>query len=454
VAALALDLGRLYVLRTEMQNAVDAAALAAAAELNAESDAIERARLAGKGLLESDSHFSNVKELLGIGLDETTEIKFEFFCAIGNKFEQNIENLATICTGEADPADSNKLIVPTDADDDQAHYVRITLNPILSDDGGARYGIDLFFIPILNALGIDTLRHIDLKATALAGRHFYNCRYPPVMLCDPLEGMGGMEKNLEPGQQILLKTQTGTWAPGIFAFLDLDLFTGGGAGDAMVAMADETDLGCTPPEVLPEPGGMTNKTAAGVNTRFDEYRFGLTPSDFKPAPNITNYGGYDDVAQSGIGDDGKRRWRDSRFDIDFKDLDLSNPLNRIGDGDWDRVDYFNTNHPTGARPSDWATTITRKQVYDWEISSGNIPFQPTHTAGIPERRVIHVAVLSCNALGVGPGEIFPIVDPDGFAKLFITERVEDPPDTNILVEYVGWATERDEDYHVVVQLYE
>ncbi|HEX9802686.1 MAG TPA: pilus assembly protein TadG-related protein, partial [Gammaproteobacteria bacterium] len=194
IAALALDLGRLYVLRTEMQNAVDAAALAAAAELNAQEGALTRAEAAGRGLIQSDSHFAAAddKALLGEGDD----IGFEFFTSIAPK---------TPTTNYAD-----------------AHYVRVTLDPALDEDGeSGRYGIDLFFLPVLNVLNIPTQRFVELTASALAGRHFYMCNYPPMMICDPLEAEGGLKENMDAGQQIVLKKQGGgsTWGIGMFGFL-------------------------------------------------------------------------------------------------------------------------------------------------------------------------------------------------------------------------------------------
>ena len=59
IAAFSLDLGRLYVLQTEMQNAVDAAVLSAAVELDGESGALDRARTAAnQEMLNHLAHFS------------------------------------------------------------------------------------------------------------------------------------------------------------------------------------------------------------------------------------------------------------------------------------------------------------------------------------------------------------------------------------------------------------
>jgi hypothetical protein len=275
IAALALDLGRLYVLRTEMQNAVDAAALAAAAELNAQEGALTRAEAAGRGLIQSDSHFAAAddKALLGEGDD----IGFEFFTSIAPK---------TPTTNYAD-----------------AHYVRVTLDPALDEDGeSGRYGIDLFFLPVLNVLNIPTQRFVELTASALAGRHFYMCNYPPMMICDPLEAEGGLKENMDAGQQIVLKKQGGgsTWGIGMFGFLyPVDPETGEflpGSSELGPYLADESKMGCTPPVVKTSTGNVANLSNAW-NTRFDIYdknpfNYPTAYQDYPPATNITDYGGY------------------------------------------------------------------------------------------------------------------------------------------------------------------
>src|SRR5687768_1873579 len=57
-AALVIDGGRLFTLNTEMQSAADALALAAAAELDGNADARERATNAMDDLIENDQRFA------------------------------------------------------------------------------------------------------------------------------------------------------------------------------------------------------------------------------------------------------------------------------------------------------------------------------------------------------------------------------------------------------------
>ncbi len=65
-----------------------------------------------------------------------------------------------------------------------------------------------------------------------------------------------------------------------------------------------------------------------------------------------------------------------------------------------------------------------------------------------------MAVLSCEALELHGSDTLPVVEPDGFAKLFITKKATDTPNLQIWTEFMGWASQSDQDYHVVVQLYE
>jgi hypothetical protein len=442
IAALALDLGRLYVLRTEMQNAVDAAALAAAAELNAQEGALTRAEAAGRGLIQSDSHFAAAddKALLGEGDD----IGFEFFTSIAPK---------TPTTNYAD-----------------AHYVRVTLDPALDEDGeSGRYGIDLFFLPVLNVLNIPTQRFVELTASALAGRHFYMCNYPPMMICDPLEAEGGLKENMDAGQQIVLKKQGGgsTWGIGMFGFLyPVDPETGEflpGSSELGPYLADESKMGCTPPVVKTSTGNVANLSNAW-NTRFDIYdknpfNYPTAYQDYPPATNITDYGGYynpsntNQCAPAGYCESNPTEpmcWRDSALRCIPDDAP---PY--VGDGQWERDGYWQAKYGT---PLPFGLAgATRHDIYEYEINNNfgfEKPVLAHQSVASAERRVMFVAVLSCEALGVKPNDVINVGEPDGFAKFFITERSAGSPANNFFVEYMGWAEERDEDFHVVIQLYE
>ena len=460
VAALALDLGRLYVLKSEMQNAADAAALAGAAELNAEDDAIERAEAAARGLLQHDSHFAKVKALLGSDVD----ITITFYCSIGGE-----QDNGAACPGDADETDSNKILLSSMQNDVEAHYIRVTLDPEANNED--RYGIDLYFLPVLSVLGIDTSNTAVTTATALAGRHFYFCNYPPLMLCDPFEHSGGFRNNVSAGDQVLVKLQGGPnakWSPGMFGFLDPYISPSGGASQLAPFLGNEGNMDCTPALVMPETGQMAVPMTSAMNTRFDEY--GHPPFnkpdayiDYPPATNITDYGGYYDsgnlntcpplnYCDTAANTLQPVCWRDSA-------LRCPGGETRIGDGDWSREGYWEAKYGTAVPPPGIAG-MSRYDMYMHEIKSGTLldydkPIEAHQGAALPGRRTIFVAVLSCDALGVEPNKVFPVVEPEnGFAKLFITERSAGTSANNFFVEFMDWASEDDANYRVTVQLYE
>ena len=462
IGSLVLDLGRLLVLRTEMQNAVDAAALAAAAELDTQDDAIERAMNAARDSIEHSSTFARNNQILGkgVGMTSLPDGAFEFFCAIGQPADAT-----GACSGSASAGDANKILVNPSNASPEAHYVRVTLDNSITNVDENLFIVDLIFFPLLRMLGEDigTIDAISLNASALAGRDFYACDYPPMAVCDPFEASGSNfrdEMASEIGSQIILKDQGphGSWVGGNFGFLqqvysdDGKCVYGGVENKLACQLADESDLGCSPPLVTTKTGGNTNKTKDGLNTRFDLYGPTLPHTSdpqnvvWPPAPSITRFG------------------RDRGWDAS----------GRFGNGDWnfnDTADYNNSYmkhwydlgvittigdlHP--AMDSDWATSPpSRWELYNWEISTGHIHTPPVSAPRpSPERRMFFIAMLSCNQLGISGHEVdVPIKSPDGFAKIFITEHVNNPPNADIYGEYLGWGTETDGQIHVDIKLYE
>lgn len=440
IAALVLDVGRVLALRAEMQNAVDAAALAGAVELNGQDGARLRARAAARNALLHDSRYARISELLGDA--SLPDEAFDFFCVIGSRDDVNPGevNMAEYC-----PAGSLGDGYYGVAADRDAHYIRVRLDPELAEAG--RFTVDLIFLPVLRVLGIEPATFVSLNAMATAGRHFYACNYPPMMLCDPFEGTGThLKYALVPGQAIVLRDQGGagaSWAPGNFGFLQ-PRGSGPGAPDLAKYLASADDMGCTPPTITTSPGETAQKTKAAINTRFDEYPPPLpNPGGgvqaweaWPPAPNIVDYPS------------------DSTWQV------IAGMTDRFGNGDWDFDGYWAAKHPGVLKPNTWSNLNRPKRwdVYQWEIENGMIPEAPTHTPGDMEgRRVLRVAVTSCTAQNVAGKSSATLMEPDGFAKMFITKRAADPGSPaklEIVAEYLGWSLEQDANYHVQIQLYQ
>ncbi len=442
VAALVLDIGRVLVLRSDMQAAADAAALAAAAELDGRADARERARGAARSLLSHEGRFARVRDLLDEqGLPDEA---FSFYCVIGSRFDPDDSEpgFTQYCTGAQVPGEPRKYFSTSGAD---TNYVRVSLDASMA--GGGRYMADLFFLPVLAVIGEETATEVGLMARALAGRSHIFCNYPPMAICDPFEGTGDrFRERMTPGGHVIMKQMgANQWTPGNFGFLQPPP-AGPGAPSVARFLADEGQLGCTPPTFTTQTGGMTQQTRRGVNTRFDQYEgppHEFNPARYPPAPNISAYP-LDQTTEPG----------DARF----------------GRGDWNFEQYWQQNHPPGSvPPSGWSNLAppTRWDVYNWEINHDAIPEggQPTpehlYTGDYPppesvaERRLLHVAVLSCQALGLTGGKSSGVIfEPDGFAKIFLTSPVDTSPDAEIHGEYVGWAGRDDKEIQVDIQLYE
>ncbi len=298
-AAIALDLGRLYVLRTQMQNAADAAAIAAAGELDGKDNAIHDAMAAAReAFVVHKGIFANEQELLSILGDDA----FEFYSWIGSEMDGS---RPSDCAPTVD--EPNKC--PTTADN-QAFYVKVKLFPELVDEG--HYQVSLFFLPVLGIfVEDDVARFATTRVTAVAGVGGpMLCNLPPLMICNPAEVSPGVfdnSKDLVPGQMVTLKEQgAGTWQPGNFGFLKpFHEYTGQANKDLAIGMGSD-EPGCTTPFVSTNTGNVSSYGRYGINTRFgiydnsmknaisdaaadagediDEYK-----KKFAPAPDVIDY---------------------------------------------------------------------------------------------------------------------------------------------------------------------
>lgn len=286
-AALALDLGRLYVLRTEMQNAADAAAIAAAAELDGATNAIYDAKVAAKEALSHQGKFAQNTELLSMLGDNA----FEFYSWIGAEGD-GPRPLPGDCP--TTPEEPNKCLT---TDDSNAFYVKVKLYPELVSDG--HYKISLFFLPVLNILlGDSTGYEASTRVSAVAGAGQVICNLPPILICDPAEA----GQPFVPGQMVVLKEQgSGTWQPGNFGFLQPPKITGNLNKDLAYALANESLAGCNPPYVSTLPGGKSSFGRYGINTRFGIYDTSMQgdKDKFPPAPDVIDYPRDDNLTQLG-----------------------------------------------------------------------------------------------------------------------------------------------------------
>lgn len=455
---IAFDYARMASMNTELQNAADHAALAAATQLDGQSGACDRARAAAVGMVSNQTLMANDGNGLGVTITQGSG------CA-ANSSDDGVRlykdiNHTTAATSDAD-----------------AKYVMVVV-----DSRTANYALT----PVVGAISSGTM-----NATAFAGLNQAICKVPPLMLCNPAEATDPdftVANYIGAGMRLISdnsNTSGGTYAAGDFGFLASGLDTSGvnGAkvlrellGQSMVPGDCVTGNGVTT-----DPGNMLTVRDA-LNTRFGIYEGGSlnnpcgnNGSSCPPSANIRQ-----DLVLNGNGTTqnelgfltsskgNPKGWLEAANPYPgstkvggtpqaLADSDISGPPaippmgypedichafseagsctnGRIGDGVWDRYAYFRSNSASypeitnvasfNSYMNSWfgTTTPTRYQVYQWETartstrlksqSAGSYTAHsnPTDLKGEPtavspgtntaDRRVLTAAVINCTAEGV------------------------------------------------------
>ncbi|MBT4487400.1 MAG: hypothetical protein HN732_16740 [Rhodospirillaceae bacterium] len=409
---LALDIGRVVVLRSQMQNAADSAALSAAAQLDGQSGAINRGTAAASNAITNTTSLTDPS-----GAFTVQSIVFY------------------------DDTDPTPLVTTVD---DEAVMVAVTLVPRT---------ISIFLAPVLETIASGVVAdQFTLEGTARAGIEPIVCAAPPFMACNPAEGGNPSDDLLDAdnaGRQLLTKTGPGggTLAPGNFGLL---CPSSGNCGAASVGDALANDPGlCYTSIVTTSPGSQTQQAINGINARMDSG----TKNPKYPSQNIMGYGRDSDMSGSTI----------------------------IGNGDWDPVSYWSTNHSGETEPAD-LVNYTRYQVFLYELGEtfyryDNKTIYPTDgitkpgtyttvtpsgasipAAGVPsstasseiKRRVMKIAVLNCTALGVQGSGDNPTYG--RYVEVFLTEEVAGTL-ADTYTEVIGPLLQQySDDVHVNVQL--
>jgi Flp pilus assembly protein TadG len=443
VGGIAFDYARLASMDTELQNAADQAALAAATQLDGDDDACSRAiqaattRLTAEApWLANETRFANDGDGL---LVQTTET-----------------GGALACTGNPNVTfyEDEDMAIPATTDA-VANFVQVQ---VVARE--ANYALT----PVVGAFAG------SIAAKALAGMQGSFCRIPPMMICNPAENTGEFDGDDYAGKGILLKARGGgnAWAPGDFGFLAAGYDYSGGAGANVLrrVLGQENALiECVSgSRVTTEPGNMENVVDA-LNTRFDIYaQGGISNSAIcgsgqcPPDANIRSDLVRPNTAKSGqncrLEQNIPTTWNNSvgwtlppvnrqYFAETANNTNLASmgfprdrchaswPQNcddgRIGDGTWDKDAYFRTNYgwdPAGSgTANDWTTktglsaNAKRFDVYQWELTQSGAPrpvtglgtgagqayahnkarCQPT-PAATTDRRKLTVAVINCSGL--------------------------------------------------------
>ncbi|MCW0000974.1 pilus assembly protein TadG-related protein [Pararhizobium sp. YC-54] len=387
---LVIDVGRSGNLHTDLQNAVDAMALAGARELDGRDDAIDRAE-AAIGNLANTAAFGGGGE--GMSLGSSLTVSFD----AGNDAASTV----TVTFLKAIPDNDDDAIPGSmvTTDPNEASYAWVSAKPQAMQT--------IFPLPV--GFTRDT---INVSADAVAVYHASACDITPIFICNPYEPVGntteaGNEQAAADlhtffadgdlyGRQIEMhSTSEHNPGPGNFGFLRTPL--GPGANVMAEALATGNPGACYTQDSLDtQTGAMAGPVEAGVNTRFGIYEGSFkgsrSDSRYRPSQNVRSAQketgqnackGYDPVmAGSTVGDTTKA-----------VPLGYGAAMTPLGGGkistgnDWSYGDYWTVAHGVSAPPvgtilsnsSSYPPTATGTpsqpsayDVYQYELNSASL----------------------------------------------------------------------------------
>ena len=436
---LAIDASRFATTATQARAAAEAAALAAARQLDGSPDSITRANNAAANFVARDQRFGETGN--------------------GGNIVITMRYLKDIPAD--DDVDIPANMYTTDAT--EALYAEATTEDITHRN---------FFLPVLGVVDEQ-----DLIGTAVAGQTSAVCRITPLAICNPAEDTGGVGASFNyldwVGRQILVRKggPDSSWAPGNFGLLDSTYGQGTPDLADQLAAIDGADA-CFSTKLNTKPGSV-NSLKPALNTRFDIYENPGFQNEndnarFPPAQNVTKGGEW--VAQ------GANQCKDYIEPAGLMGLPQDNIFTdpagetggRFGNGKWDCGDYWSTNHPGVSAPtgcSNNTSAISRYDIYRYEIDNNVIPgtqAPPNGTNGpengsptcyegptvdysaIEDRRVLFFAVMNCQEHDVkGNSENVPS---EAIIRSFITEpAVGTGNDIDVYLEVIDVINSGDQD---------
>lgn len=244
VGGIAFDYAHLASLDTELQQAADQAALAAATQLDGQTGAVARATAAAQSLITNSTLFAS--HIAG-GRSTDVAIATVTLCSA---FDDSQASTATACTATTNDAAAKFA------------WVRVS----------GRTAV-FALTPVVGALSSGTV-----GGEAVATLNSAICKEPPVMMCNPAETSTVTTFNPSSyvGDGIRLTSVGnggGSWAPGNFGYIDTNISTVNGQENQLRA-----SLGWnSPPGECSPTSGLSTKPGANVsvtdalNTRFDIY---------------------------------------------------------------------------------------------------------------------------------------------------------------------------------------
>jgi Flp pilus assembly protein TadG len=249
---LGVDISRLYTAKTELQNAADAAALAAASGLNGSSAGITEAT--DRAVLAMNSYNFNKTPVA--------------FARANVRFAKNLNDFDNGL--DLSEASASSALVAKDI-----RFVKVTTpaSPV---------GISFAAVVLGNSRNVtaEATGGLSVPLNVFSG-------YLPVFVVDSNDG-----KTIVPGQLYTFRAGAqSSVSPGNYQALAID---GAGGSDDRIGLASGVKNVVGPGGYVDtKPGVTAGAVRQGINTRFDEYGSQLDPATYPPDTNIAENITYD-----------------------------------------------------------------------------------------------------------------------------------------------------------------
>lgn len=360
VAGVGFDYGRMVTAQSELQNAADQAALAAATQLDGTDGAMDRARKAARNYFYNTTRTADDDKGPAITIADSG---FTFF-SDGN-------------AGTPASSDADASAVEVSVDSREVFYA---LTPVVA---------------VMSSGGILAHARAMMKRSA--------CQVPPIMVCVdrndfplPADEGKGLLMHFLPSQ-----TSTAPLAPGNLGFLSLE----GGPSDNRMLGRNGPFNDCTQLENIETDPGNRSTQVEAMNSRFDVFANPLScksdSGDFCPSQNVRKNmviketgtidlpagwptttplkpgdPGYPQCGAAGMSRASANQWLANPDAGAFPNDDCfaAGTCSYLGNGSWNIGAYLAANHP-GVPASSFAKG-TRYEVYKWELQDPAQRLQP------------------------------------------------------------------------------
>jgi Flp pilus assembly protein TadG len=393
VGGIAFDYARMASMDTELQNAADHAALAAASQLTGAGACARAARAAGAAVGGTDAMVVNIA--LQANDNQGLAVTTDSDPAAGGEDELQCNATGNIRfykdKGKTDPATT----------DEEAKFVEVRVNP-----REAFYALT----PVVSAFSSGSM-----VAVAFAGLGEAYCKVPPVMICNPteltddgnfdFEGLVGVGLSL-----VSVGSGSGSWAPGNFGYLDMEGLSNGAPGLREGLGWGTPPINCVSADGLDTKPGATVDVVDSLNTRFDIYDNSACPAGGTCPAAINSVKDVVRSVNAGTNGNGCRvhnsGWglpagyygetlpsSNAALPTTTTPTAMGHPRDichavsangvcsggRVGDGIWDRDAYFRTNYVRSSVGTDGEAVGTRWTSADWQAATG-LPANTTRYA--------------------------------------------------------------------------